>query len=69
MFRYGQGDARLLGGEISVDIHPHPLDWLHFENSLFDGARPELNQPEGLTYLPFIPADRLQSELRVNFRS
>ncbi|QNP53109.1 TonB-dependent receptor [Hymenobacter qilianensis] len=27
----------------------------------------ELNQPDSLRYLPFIPADRLQSELRVNF--
>ena len=32
-FRYFATDANLLGGEISIDIHPHPLDWLHFENS------------------------------------
>jgi iron complex outermembrane receptor protein len=68
VFVYGQGDARLLGGEISVDIHPHPLDWLHFENSFSMVRALELNQPDSLRYLPFIPADRLQSELRVNFR-
>ena len=28
----------------------------------------QLHQPDGQQYLPFIPADRLQSELRVNFR-
>ncbi|HVZ95943.1 MAG TPA: TonB-dependent receptor, partial [Chitinophagaceae bacterium] len=33
-FQFEQSKARLYGGELSVDIHPHPLDWLHFENSL-----------------------------------
>ncbi|GAB3240143.1 TonB-dependent receptor [Hymenobacter seoulensis] len=68
VFRYGQGDARLAGGEVSVDIHPHPLDWLHFENSFSMVRALEFDQPEGQKNLPFIPADRLQSELRVNFR-
>ncbi|RSK49452.1 TonB-dependent receptor [Hymenobacter rigui] len=68
VFRYGQGDARLAGGEVSLDIHPHPLDWLHFENSFSMVRAVQLNQPDGQRNLPFIPADRLQSELRVNFR-
>ncbi|GAC1602434.1 MAG: TonB-dependent receptor [Hymenobacter sp.] len=68
VFKYGQGDARLYGGEVSVDVHPHPLDWLHFENSFSMVRAEELHQPAGQRYLPFIPADRFQSELRVNFR-
>ncbi|UPL49343.1 TonB-dependent receptor [Hymenobacter sublimis] len=68
VFRYGQGDARLAGGEVSVDLHPHPLDWLHFENSFSMVRAVQFDQPEGQRNLPFIPADRLQSELRVNFR-
>lgn len=68
VFKYGQGDARLYGGEVSVDVHPHPLDWLHFQNSFSMVRAEQLNQPAGEKYLPFIPADRLQSELRVNFR-
>ena len=68
VFRYEQGQARLLGGEISLDLHPHPLDWLHFENSFSMVRARQLNRPENEQYLPFIPADRLQSELRVNFR-
>ncbi|MBC8083614.1 MAG: TonB-dependent receptor [Hymenobacter sp.] len=68
VFRYGQGDARLAGGEITLDLHPHPLDWLHFENSFSVVRALQLDQPAGQRYLPFIPADRLQSELRVNFR-
>ena len=67
VFKYGQGDARLYGGEVSVDVHPHPLDWLHFENSFSMVRAEQLNQPVGERYLPFIPADRFQSELRVNF--
>jgi len=68
VFRYGQGDARLMGGEVSVDIHPHPLDWLHFENSYSMVRARQLDQPDSTRYLPFIPADRVQSELRVQFR-
>ncbi|WBO84408.1 TonB-dependent receptor [Hymenobacter yonginensis] len=67
VFRYGQGDARLAGGEVSLDLHPHPLDWLHFENSFSMVRALQFDQPEGQQNLPFIPADRLQSELRVNF--
>ncbi|OUJ73782.1 TonB-dependent receptor [Hymenobacter crusticola] len=69
VFLYDQGNARLVGGEVSLDIHPHPLDWLHFENSFSMVRARQLNQPtDSLRNLPFIPADRLQSELRVNFR-
>ncbi|PJJ48614.1 iron complex outermembrane receptor protein [Hymenobacter chitinivorans DSM 11115] len=68
VFQYTQGTARLAGGEASLDIHPHPFDWLHFENSFSMVRALQLNQPEGQQYLPFIPADRLQSAVRVNFR-
>ncbi len=68
VFRYEQGQARLLGGEVSLDFHPHPLDWLHFENSFSMVRARQPGRPEGEKYLPFIPADRLQSELRGNFR-
>jgi iron complex outermembrane receptor protein len=66
-YKFVQGDAHLYGGEISVDLHPHPLDWLHFENSFSFVRGLQLNQPDSTRNLPFIPAPRLQSELRVNF--
>ena len=68
LFKYVQGQARLLGGEVTLDLHPHPLDWLHFENSFSMVRARQLGAPEGQQFLPFIPADRLQSELRGNFR-
>ncbi len=68
VFHYVQGDARLYGGEIVVDVHPHPLDWLHFENS-FSYVRGQLkNQPEESTSLPFMPAPKFHSEIRTDFQ-
>jgi iron complex outermembrane receptor protein len=67
-YQYDQGQARLYGGEVSLDFHPHPLDWLHFENSFSMVRARQLSVPADEQYLPFIPGDRLQSELRANFR-
>ncbi|MDQ4139199.1 MAG: TonB-dependent receptor, partial [Bacteroidota bacterium] len=67
-FKYVQGNARLWGGEITLDIHPHPLDWLHFENTFSLVRGQQVNQPDSTRNLPFIPAPRLQSEIRVNFK-
>src|SRR5204862_4084693 len=66
-FKFDQTNATLSGVETTLDIHPHPLDWLHFENtfSLTTGKLKEAI--ESSNYLPFIPAPRLISELRCNF--
>ena len=66
-FKFDQTNATLSGLEASLDIHPHPLDWLHIENtfSLTSGKLKEAI--ESSKYLPFIPAPRLISELRCNF--
>lgn len=64
LFRFVQQNANLYGMELSFDIHPHPFDWLHFENS-FSFVRGLLSNPvEGNRNIPFIPAARLLSELR-----
>jgi len=65
-FKYTQGNAHLFGGEITLDIHPHPLDWLHFENSFSYVQSIQANQPDSMRYLPFTPAPKLHSELRAN---
>ncbi len=66
-FRFDPTTARLYGIEASVDIHPHPLDWLHFENtfSLVRGRNAEGS--DSTRYLPQIPAPRLLTELGCNF--
>ncbi len=74
-FKYTATHAHLYGGEVTLDIHPHPLDWLHFENGLSIVYAENLGDP-GLQsivrneekYLPFIPPLHTRSELRANFK-
>ena len=68
-FKYTSGQAMLSGGEISIDIHPHPLDWLHIKNDFSIVNAIQTNQPDSMKYLPFIPATRIQSEIRANFKN
>jgi iron complex outermembrane receptor protein len=64
---YTQGKAQLRGGEFTIDLHPHPFDWLHFENSLsIVYAENKTHRSDSSRYLPFTPPPRLQSELRAN---
>jgi len=66
-FRFDQDNAVLFGAEINLDIHPHPLDWLHVENT-FSWVRGMLGtEQDGSRNLPFIPAARLINELKVDF--
>lgn len=71
-FQYQAGHARLYGGEINIDIHPHPFDWLHFENSisLVYGVNEGVNGKQAADsahYLPFIPPLHTRHELRASF--
>lgn len=67
-FQFVQGNAQLLGGEFSFDIHPHPFDWLHFENTFSLVQAKQLNQPDSTKYLPLIPAPKLVSEIRMDIK-
>lgn len=67
VFRFAQQSAYLYGGELLVDIHPHPLDWLHFENTLTYVRAQFTEAVDGSKNVPFIPAARYISELRGNF--
>ena len=72
-FQYQAAKAQLYGGEMSIDIHPHPLDWLHFENSisiLYAYNRGVAGVPvtDSTKYLPFIPPLHTHSELRADIK-
>lgn len=73
-FQFQAAKAHLYGAEVSFDIHPHPLDWLHFENSLSmvyafnKGVNNQKNVPDDAKYLPFVPPLHTFSELRGNFK-
>lgn len=67
VYKFDSGNAQLIGGEASIDIHPHPWDWLHFENS-YSYVNAELkNQSDSTRYLPFTPGAKLKSNLRADF--
>lgn len=68
-FKFDQRKATLRGLEASLDIHPHPLDWLHIKNT-FSLVAGRLKDPiESVKFLPFIPAPRLITELRADFKN
>ncbi|WP_306306348.1 TonB-dependent receptor [Segatella albensis] len=62
VYQYIQSNARLLGGEASIDFHP--IDRLHFQNSFSYVNSVQLHQPEESKYLPWTPAPRWNSELK-----
>lgn len=64
VFEYRQDNAVLYGGEAGFHLHPHPLDWLHFESS-FEMV---IGKREGNLYLPLIPAHSLINTLRFEFQ-
>ncbi|MGZ4034184.1 MAG: TonB-dependent receptor [Bacteroidia bacterium] len=67
-FKYVQGNAMLTGGEVILDIHPHKLSWLHFENSFSMVNAIQKNQPDSTKYLPYTPPNKYRSELKFVFR-
>lgn len=66
-FQFTEGNARFYGGEFQIDIHPHPLDWLHLENSFSYVNATLKNQPDESRHLPFIPAPVWVSDVKVDF--
>jgi iron complex outermembrane receptor protein len=67
-YQYNQRNAFLYGGEFEIDIHPHPLDWLHFENT-FSYVRGQFaNGTDSTKNLPLMPAPRWRVDLRGNFK-
>ncbi|HEY9183730.1 MAG TPA: TonB-dependent receptor [Salegentibacter sp.] len=61
VFQYTQNNASLYGTEIGAHIHPHPLDWLHWESG-FELVHGELEDGENL---PLIPANSLTNTFRI----
>ncbi len=68
-FQFNQQNATINGAEFTVDIHPHPLDWLHFENTISFVKGRFKETIEGTKNIPFIPAARLLSDLRADLLS
>lgn len=63
-FQFKQDQAVLAGFEIYLDVHPHPLDWLHIANSFSYVQGMMAVQSDSTRYLPSIPAPKYRAELR-----
>ena len=67
-FQYKQANATLMGFEANLDIHPHPLDWLHIENS-FSYVQGRFNNNDfGSRNIPFMPPAKLLTDIRVDLK-
>jgi iron complex outermembrane receptor protein len=66
-FKFDQRNASLAGFEAVIDIHPHPLDWLHFENTISFVRGRFREGIEGNRNIPFMPAAHWVSEIRADF--
>ena len=61
IFDMKQTDAVFYGGDIAIHYHPHIAHWLHLESNLSLLS----NQDS----LPFIPQNRINSTIKVDFKS
>jgi len=60
IYKYLQTNANLYGFETGIHIHPNHMEWLHFETTFSNVTGKKKNGE----YLPFIQANKIQSELR-----
>ncbi|SEA30001.1 iron complex outermembrane recepter protein [Xylanibacter ruminicola] len=61
-YAYTQSDARLLGFEAGVDLHP--VHSVHFSNTFSFVDAQQMHAEPGTKYLPFTPAPKWASELK-----
>lgn len=64
-YQYRQGNARLMGGEVSVDVHP--VNALHIENTFSYVRGVLLDQPDESRNLPMMPAPRWTCNIQYDF--
>ncbi len=65
VYQYTSGDARILGGEVSVDVHPMPR--LHVCNSFAYVNTMQLHRSREAKYLPLTPAPRWNADVKYEF--
>lgn len=65
IYQYQQNDARLYGGEAGLHVHPSMIPWLHVKSTYSY----VVGKQKGGEYLPFIPAQKIRSEVRADLPS
>jgi iron complex outermembrane receptor protein len=62
VFKYMQTNSSLIGGEAGAHFHPQAINWLHFEAAYTTVLGKQTNGE----YLPFVPANKVKLEFRVD---
>jgi iron complex outermembrane recepter protein len=62
VYRYKQSNSRLAGMEAGIHYHPVNISWMHIQSSY---SKVTGIQDNG-DYLPFVPADKLKFEIRLD---
>jgi iron complex outermembrane receptor protein len=60
-FKYISGNVVLTGGELTLNIHPQTVPWLHFNNTLSILSAIQKNQMDSTKYLPYTPPNKFYS--------
>lgn len=68
-FRFHQNQAITYGGEMYMDIHPHPFDWLHVEQGFSWVRGVFLQAPDSMRNIPFMPAPKWHIGLRAQYKN
>lgn len=74
-YKYQQATALIFGLDAELDIHPHPIDWLHFLNRFsiiygrFEQQINDLTSHISSTELPRMAAPQWVSELRADLKT
>lgn len=63
-FQFTQDKAVLTGFEIYLDVHPHPLDWLHIAQAFSYVQGRMKARSNSQEYLPYIPAPKYRAEIK-----
>jgi iron complex outermembrane receptor protein len=61
IYKYMQQNSSLYGGEAGVHYHPKSVEWLHLQMAYSSVIGKQSNGK----YLPFVPANKLNFEIRV----
>ncbi len=64
VYKYTQGQARLYGGEIALNIHPSVFSWVRLYSTLSYVEGGLLHTPDSTKYLPFVPPTRITVDLK-----
>lgn len=63
VYEFTSGNSSLYGAEVYFDIHPHPWDFLHFENTFSVVRGVQRNTGDNL---PFMPAPNYRGEIKLD---